>query len=77
MLADELVKLCNLELDLRRNENDLYCKVIIGDIFNVDYKEKVTNKQIIKDLKSKYPSISNFISDSQIKKSIIKIILRR
>ena len=73
VLADELVKLCNLELDIRKNENDLYCKVIIGDVFNVDYKEKVTNKQIIKDLKSKYPSISNFISDSQIKKSIIKI----
>lgn len=68
-LTEELARLTELEEECKRYEKDFYCRVILGNCFDKTYYKKVKNKKIIADIKAELPSITN----SQIKKSIIKI----
>jgi hypothetical protein len=73
VLADELVRLYYLDTETKNMENDFYCRIKIGELFDKIYKNKVSKKQILLDLKKEYQNINNYINDRQIKSSIVKI----
>jgi hypothetical protein len=45
----------------------------LGECFDKIYYDKVSDKQIIKDIKQEIPQISSVLSDRKIRKQIIKI----
>lgn len=73
VLSDMLVKLYQVDTENQNYEGNFYCRVILGECFDKIYTEKISNKQIIKDIKAELPRISETLSDKEIKKSIIKI----
>ena len=73
ILADELIRLYNIDLETKRNENNLYFRVIVDDIFDKSYRNVADDTQIISDIKKENPNIGLFFSDKQIKMSLVKI----
>ncbi|MBP3707546.1 MAG: hypothetical protein J6J36_02920 [Clostridia bacterium] len=72
-LIKELVKWVEIEKEIQNYDKDFYCRVFLGSCFDKVYYDKVSDKEIISDIKAELPRISETLSDKQIKKSIIKI----
>ena len=73
VLSDTLVKLFKIDTENQNYDGKFYCRVILGECFDRIYDKKVSNKKIIKDIKTEIPRIRETLTDRQIKKSIIKI----
>ena len=62
------------ELDTKmQNAEDIECMAIVPAIFEKAYKDNISKKQIIKDIKEEYPKLINKFGERAISKSIIKI----
>lgn len=73
VLMEELVRLWDLEKETKLIDDNFYVRVVIENLFDKIYYEKVSDRQIIQDIKKQYPTIKDSLSNSQIKKCIIKI----
>lgn len=72
-LADELVRLYELDTETKRRSDDFCFRVIMGELFDRVYEKKVKESEIIKDIKNACKGIDNYLNDKEIKKSIIEI----
>lgn len=72
-LIKKLVKWAEIEKEIQNYDKDFYCRVFLENCFDRVYYNKVSDKEIIEDIKLEIPKINEVLSDRQIKKSIIKI----
>ena len=72
-LAEELVKLWELEKQTANYEECIYCRVLVEDVFDRVYSQKVNNKEILDDIKKEFPDLFVGYPQKILKKSIIKI----
>lgn len=72
-LTAELIRWSEIEKEIQNYDKDFYCRVFLGSCFDKVYYNKISDKEIINDIKAELPRINETLSDKQIKKSIIKI----
>lgn len=72
-MIKELVRWTEIEKEIQNFDGSFYCRVFLGECFDKIYYDKVSDKQIIKDIKQEIPQIGSILSDRKIRKQIIKI----